>query len=265
MPGMDQTDAPVEEAWRSFLRDRAAGDVRSFVQGYPEERSFYVDVFDLHRFDADLVDRLFSDPDGVLRAGTEVLRAAHDDLGRVNLRLRNLPSQLSLGAVRARHVAKLVSVDGLVETVGPAEASATEAAFVCEACGEAVRTRPRGMELAVPGHCAECGSVGTVALDRDRSTFVDVQRVVLGGADDAAPTMAVFLDDDLVGTVEPGESLRVTGVVRLSPHAGENRFAFYLDGLTVDEQAPGPSEDDRDVDEQLKESIRSRWEFVVGE
>lgn len=262
---MASTDAPVEEAWRSFFRERAAADIRTFVDRYPEERSLYVDVFDLHRFDADLVDRLFSDPDGVLGTGTEVLRAAHDDVDRVNLRLRNLPSQLSLGAVRARHVSKLVSVDGLVEAVGPVEAAAREAAFVCAACGATEHTDPLGMELAAPGHCAACGAAGTVALDRDRSTFVDVQRVVLGGPDDGAPTMAVFLDDDLVDTVRPGESLRVTGVVRLSTRDGENRFAFYLDGLTVDEQAPGPSGDDRDVDEQLKESIRSRWEFVVGE
>jgi len=261
---MASTDAPVGDAWRAFFREEAAADVRSFVSAGPEERSLYVDVFDLHRFDADLVDRLFSDPDGVLRAGAEALRGAHDDVDRVNLRLRNLPSQLSLGAVRARHVSKLVSVDGLVEAVGPVEAAAAEATFVCGACGATERTRPLGMQLAVPGHCTECGATGTVSLDRDRSRFVDVQRVVLGGPDDDQ-SMAVFLDDDLVDTVEPGESLRVTGVVRLSPHEDENRFAFYLDGLTVDEQAPGPSVDDRDVDEQLKESIRSRWEFVVGE
>ena len=262
---MASTDAPVDDAWRSFFRERATADVRAFVDRYPDERSLYVDVFDLHRFDADLVDRLFSDPDGVLEAGTGVLRAAYDDLGRFNLRLRNLPSQLSLGAVRARHVSKIVSVDGLVETVGPVEVSATEAAFVCDACGATEHANPRGMELAVPSHCAECGAAGAVSLDRDRSTFVDVQRVVLGGADEASATMVVFLDDDLVDTVEPGEALRVTGVVRLSPHDGENRFALYLDGLTVDEEAPGPATDDRDVDEQLKESIRSRWEFVVGE
>jgi len=263
---MATSDPSVEAAWRSFFGEHLAAEVRSFVGQYPAERSLYVDVFDLHRHDEGVVERLFEDPDDVLELGTDVLRAAYDDLGPVNLRLRNLPSQLGLGSVRSRHVSKLVSVDGVVDAVGPVEARARKAEFVCDACGAPERDHPRGMELRTPARCDACGTAGSMALDRDRSTFVDVQRVVLRDAEeDSSHTMAVFLDDDLVDTVKRGESLRVTGVVRLDPRPDENRFRFYVDGLTVDEQSPGPVEDDRDVDEQLKASIRSRWEFVVGE
>lgn len=264
---MPPTRPSVEAAWRSFFEDHHAEAVEAFVRRYPEERSLYVDVFDLHRFDPGFVESLFAEPADVLRRGADALAGGHDRLGRVNLRLRNLPSQLGLGHVRARHVSKLVSVEGVVDGAGPVEARAAEAAFVCDACGGVRRDRPNGIELPAPSRCPDCESTGTLELDRGRSTFVDLQRVDLGeagdGDDAAGRTMAVYLDDDLVGTVAVGERLRVTGIVGLESRSDGNRFSFYLDGVAVDEQRPGRPDDDVDAPRQLKESIRERWESVV--
>lgn len=263
---MTSPDGSLAERWRRFFEEAIGDDVRAFVEAYPEDRSLYVDVFDLHRWDDGFVDSLFASPDRSLRVGAETLRGAHESLGRVNLRLRNLPSQLSLGAVRVRHRAKLISVDGEVDAVGPIEAAASVAAFSCAACGETTAHRQRGIELAEPLACEACGELGTMELDRDRSRFVDVQRVVLTpGSGDDDRTMPIYLDDDLVETVDVGESLRVTGIVRLDPRPGENRFRLYLDGLTVEEQtAAGALEEAVEVDEAVKDTIRARWGDVVG-
>jgi len=261
----------VDARWRSFFGEHVANDVRSFVRQYPAERSLYVDVFDLHRFDADFVEALFADPDDVLERGVETLRAAHETVGRANLRLTNLPSQLGLRSVRARHVSKLVTVAGVVKTVDSVGAAVVEAVYVCPACGETTRVRPRGVELPDPDRCDACETPDSPVLDDDRSTFVDVQRVELAepdGATNWAGTprrIDVYLDDDLVDTVEPPDSLLVTGVVRLSQRGAENRFSYYLDALTVEQQRAGRPAEAVDVPERLKESIRSRWEFVVGE
>lgn len=257
----------IDAAWRSFFGSRADA-VSAFVRRYPEERSFYVDVVELHRHDQDFVGRLFAEPTVVLRRGSAILREDNEPLGRVNLRLRNHPSLLPIRSVRSRHLTKLVTVEGTVDAVGPVEARAEEAAFVCEVCGAERRERPREVGLSAPTRCPECAMTGTLDLDHDRSTFVDVQRVTLrettdGPSAEPARTMDVALDDDLVGTVSVDEHLRVTGVVRLDRRGEANRFAFSLDGVAVDEQRPGRSASDEDVPERLKESIRARWESVV--
>lgn len=261
---------PDEVRWRSFFEGPAADSVRAFVEGYPAARSLYVDIIDLHRFDADFLEDIFADPDAVLRHGAETLRLLHDGLDRVNVRLRNLPSQLSLRNVRARHLGKLVTIDGIVRSVDPVAAAASEALFVCPSCGWERRVRPRGVELPVPGRCGECSSPETLVLDHEQSTFVDVQRVELAEPDDRVSWAGtprhiyVYVDDDLVDTVGPPDALLVTGVVRLDGREGTNRLDYYVDALTVEERRAGVQPDDVDVPERLKQSIRSRWEFVVG-
>lgn len=266
---MPPTDSSTDAAWRSFFENRLAEEIETFVRRYPEERSLYVDVYELHGHDPDFVEWLFDDPAAVLRRGADVLRDDHEQLGRVNLRLRNHPSLLGIGRVRSRHLTKLVTVEGIVDAVGPVEARAEEAAFVCEVCGGGRRERPIEVGLSAPTRCPECALTDTLALEHDRSTFVDVQRVTLRetteSRDSSGParSMDVSLDDDLVGTVSVGDHLRVTGVVRLDRRGDENRFAFSMDGVAVEEQRPGRTATSEDVPERLKESIRERWESAV--
>lgn len=264
--------APEEARWRSFFDGPAAAAVEAFVERYPEERSLYVDVIDLHRFDPDLLAALLANPDDVLRRGAETLRLLHDDVDRVNVRLWNLPSQLSLRSVRSRHVGALVTVEGIVRAVDAAAAATTEAVFVCPTCGWERRIHPRGVELPDPGRCGACTSPDSLVIDRDQSTFVDVQRVALAEPEDVrdwagtARRIDVYLWDDLVEAVGPPDSLLVTGVVRIDRLGDANRFDYYLDALAVRERRAGGGSADVDVDasERVKESIRSRWEFVVG-
>lgn len=256
----------IDEAWRSYFADDG-GAVRSLVQDYPERRSIAVDVIDLHGHDEALVEALFDDPDDVLRRGADVLRSAHEEFGRLNIRLENVPSQLALGAIRARHVGALVTAEGAVESVEPVVAAVAEGVFTCRACGARRRSPVVGLELSVPDRCSACEGIGTLELDREASALVDVQRVTLAepdaGDEAVGRTMDVWIDDDLVGTVAADERIRVTGVVRLDRRGDANRFDFYLDGLAVDEQRPGRPLEDADAPERLKASIRTSWEAVV--
>ena len=181
---MAPTESSIDAAWRSFFESERAGSVAAVVSRYPEERSVYVDVVDLHGHDPAFVESLFAEPATVLRRGAEVLREDNDALGRVNLRLRNHPSLIGIRSVRARHLGKLVTVEGAVDAVGPVEARVEEAAFVCDVCGGERREHPREVGLSAPARCPECALTDTMALEHDRATFVDVQRVTLREPDD---------------------------------------------------------------------------------
>lgn len=254
----------IDEAWRSYFEGRTDA-VRALVGNYPQRRSITVDVIDLHGHDETLVEALFDDPDDVLQRGATVLRSAHEELGRLNIRLENVPSQLAPDAIRARHAGTLVTVEGAVESVGPVVAAIAEGVFACRTCGARRRSPVAGLELSSPDRCVECDAAGTLELDREASALVDVQQVTLVGSesDDDGRRMAVWIDDDLVDTVASDERIRATGVMRLDRRGEANRFDFYLDGLAVDEQHPGRPIEEADAPERLKASIRTSWEAVV--
>lgn len=253
----------VDDAWQSFFETRAAEAVDDLLAAYPEQRSLAVDVIELHRHDPALVEALFDDPDPILRRGVDVLRSAHDALGRFNLRLANVPSQLALSGIRTRHAGTLVTAEGRVESVGPPQAAVAEAVLDCAACGGRFREPVYGLALSTPARCPDCAAGDAISLDLDGSTLVDVQRLDLVEADEGR-SMALWVDDDLVGSVAAGERIRATGIVRLERRGAANRFDFYLSGLAVDEQRPGRPGATGEVPDRLKATIQSRWEDAIG-
>lgn len=264
---MAGTSAEQRERWREILTDGYAEEISQLVALYPEDRSLYVDVLDLHDFDADFTSELLSNPDRLLRLGSAALRELEDDLGPVNVRLTNHPGLLAIEKLRVRHVDEIVTVEGAATTVDDIQARIDVAGYECEACGETVRTRSRGHQLGEPLRCDACGESGTMRLRRARSRFVDVQRVELESIKPMAEpvTIDTYLDDDLVGDVDHGEEVVMTGVLRLAETAAPNQFDFYLDGITVEESRGLRPDEDRDAVEGIQDMISERWEFAVGQ
>lgn len=255
----------VAERWREFFRGQYHEAVAELASTYPDERSLYVDVLDLHEFDASFASALLSNPDRLLRLGSAVLRDLEDDLGRVNVRLTNHPGLLPIGRLRTRHAGEIVTVEGAITAVGEVQARIDLARFECAACGATATTRTTGRRLPDPLRCEECGAHGTMSLRPGQSRHVDVQRVTIEGAgpDDAPHGLEAFLDDDLVDAVRPGEEVVLTGVLRLAATDEPNRFDFYLDGITVEESRPVDPDAVGDAADDIQSLIRERWQFAV--
>jgi len=255
--------APDDDRWRAFYREQCADAVSALAAAYPGERSLYVDVLDLYDFDQELAGDLFSNPDEVLDRARATLRGLHEPFGRVNVRLVNHPGLLAIGALRTRHVGELVTVEGTASEVDGVQAGLATAVYACGACGGATPVRPEGSRHEPPLRCAECGDPGALVLRPGRSEYVDRQRVVIEGEgpDGAVRRLDVSLDDDLVEAIRPGETVVVTGVLRLEPTDHASRYAFHLDGLSVEAAREG--DDNRDADDAIQALIESRWQFVV--
>lgn len=262
----DGTD--LRDQWGRFYRAKSEADIRRLIEEYPQDRSLYVDVLDLYEFDESFTRGLFSDPDRYLRAGADTLRDLHDSFNRVNVRLTNHPGLLGIDGLRSRHVSELVTVEGVVAGVGEIQSSVTDAVYECERCGHRVHHGPR-YRLSAPGGCTECGADGSVVLDHERSTFVDVQRVDLQTPPDSRPdeddpaSIEAVVDDDLVATARPGDRLLATGVVRLERESDANRFDFSLDVISLDEEPGEGRLETDDVSTELREAIASRWELLT--
>ena len=256
--------ANLQESWLSFVQSHRGDEIENIVEEYPNERSLHVDVLDLHQQAPQFAKALFSDPDRVLTRASAALAGSHDAIDRINIRLDNHPGLLPLSNIRARHIGELVTLEGFVESVGPVNARAARAAFVCRSCDAKIRTQTVGLELRPPDACRDCGSRGTFEFRPDKSTYEDYQRISLREPsesfvddNDDLRRIDVYLDDDMVGTVESSAKVLATGIIRLQRPNNTNEFVHYLDANTVSDE-PGNFPDEGEAD-GLQDVIESRW------
>lgn len=267
---MARNRSELQDTWRTYFREVCSDDVRQLAADYPEERSLYVDILDLYEFDDEFTKSLFSAPDRFLRAGADTLSSLADGFERVNVRLTNNPGLLGIDGLRSRHVSELVTVEGVTAAVDGIQSAVSEAVYECPDCGESVRRQPRGL-LADPDGCTACGFQGSLELRQDRSTFVDVQRIELerpaDGRSERVGTVSIdaLVDDDLVGSVRPDERVLVTGIVRLERRSAPNRFDFYLDVVSLDEEPGEVQRPASDASSDLQRAIQSRWELLTNQ
>ncbi|MHA2231557.1 MAG: ATP-binding protein, partial [Candidatus Hodarchaeales archaeon] len=153
--------------------------------------------------------------------------------------------------VRAEHIARLVSIDGIVTRATEIKPLLTQAWFQClaEACGhEFVRRQEEGRynpPVACPN--PECNRKGPFKLLVERSTFVDWQRITLQEKPEDLPAgqmpqnFSSVLRDDLVDVVRPGDRVLVTGVLRSHPERMLKRgqlatYTRVLEGVACEKE-----------------------------
>lgn len=271
-------------AWRRFFERELRTEVQALARAYPAERSLAVDAIDLHAFDPQLADQLFTAPDAALSAAEAALRDLNSDFERVRIRPENYPGLCSVRSLRSNRRSELIAVEGIVTSSHSIRSKVAIAVFTCASCGERMARRPRGLEVRTPSECLGCGTTGAPSFDDRASTFVDVQRVVLS---DPAPeasaggsmpwSVDVCLADDLVESVGTGDSAIVTGILRIDGDPPVNRFDFLVQALGLDtdvalgstpepvqdESTDPDAADDGVAGNDLKRVLESHWRDAV--
>ncbi len=229
-PGVDIS---MVSKWEAFFQGTDyVHKVREVADLYPEERSVNVVYSDLDRFDADLAVYLLDHPDLCLLAGKQALKnLMHQEMrtADINLRLISLPrdSRVEIRDLRAKHVGKLVSVEGLVRKATEVRPKITDALFQCLRCGHVIKESQEGLFFKEPMECYKeqdgCGrSAGSTKfkLLTEESRFVDTQKVEVqespeglrGGAQ--PERLTGYLEDDAAGSVSPGDRVILNGILR---------------------------------------------------
>ncbi|ABL77904.1 minichromosome maintenance protein MCM [Thermofilum pendens] len=197
--------------------------------------SLVIDFDDLLLFDKELADILLERPhdflDAASKAIMEVLKIENPDyakeVGYVHARIRRPPEivHLKIRNIRARHLGRLVAVEGIVTKISPVKQELVEGVFKCKTCGTEL-TVPQGPEgLTKPTTCPVCSengvkSAGFVLLP-EKSKFVDLQKFVLQEKPEELPpgqlprSIEVLVREDLVDVVRPGDRATVVGFLRM--------------------------------------------------
>ena len=221
------------EKFESFYTDALREKINKLLTDYPTQKSLLVDFEDLEKYDRELADILVKQPDTLINAAElalvqsqeVVFKNAHPEVAfEPHVRFFNLPdSGLLIQDISSRNIRELISVKGVVTKRGPILHKVKVAVYKCQMC-DATTKVPMTKNAQVPQVCSECKR-RALKLEEEDSYFVDVQKAeaqellerLTGGA--PAATITLWMEDDLVNKVTPGDTIEITGVMRLIPPA----------------------------------------------
>jgi replicative DNA helicase Mcm len=190
--------------WENFFRDYYKDQIEELALAYPEKRSLEVDYKDIDLRDITLAELVLDQP---VSAFVTAERAFRQVYVHVDLRL-----------------SKFVAVQGLIKKVTEVRPKLEDAAFRCNLCGCVFKHAQDDLTLEEPEVCPEeeggCGRSGKFRVVSELSRFVDHQKVEIqetpeglrGGAQ--PERLSVYVEDDLVGVLTPGDRVILNVVLR---------------------------------------------------
>jgi len=236
-------DDSLVAQWRSFFEEQCKSEIETVALAYPEKRSVLVDYWLIDEHEPKLAELLLNQPYKAIHNAEEALKtidvAAEQKLV-LHFRVKNIPdtSKLLIRKIRANHLGKLAAVEGLVKKRTEVRPKLVIAAFQCQKCGAVIKIEQDEDILKEPSECYEdqggCGRVSSFKLSTTLSSFIDSQKIEVqenpeglrGGAQ--PERISVYLEDDLVGEIAPGDRVVVNGVLHsMARHRGTFRLTSF--------------------------------------
>jgi replicative DNA helicase Mcm len=268
-------DNEVLAGWDDILgRDRYRLMMSEVANSYPDKRSMAVSYRDIDSYNTDLAMFFLENPDRCLRKGQEAVRNAMppgwDPKDEINLRITDLPkdAKIDIRHIRAKHLGKLVAVEGLVRKATTVRPRMTYALFRCSRCGAEIWEKQAGMLMREPTICTNpdgsCNKQATRFLLEDKeSVYIDTQKIEIqespeglrGGAQ--PERMTGFVEDDISGVITAGNRVTLNGIIRSAEKPDRDKstvFEIFMDVLSV--EFAQHEYDEIQITEEDEETIR---------
>ena len=199
-----------------YLKKDIGKDIRS------GKSVIYISFSELASFSPALSELLISSPEQAL----QILEVALEESGLIQkprVRLKEVPDSLTekIRNLRAKHLNKLVQVEGIVRQASEVRPQVVNARFECPSCGTIISVLQTESRFREPSRCS-CGRRGQFKLISKE--MVDAQRLVIEESPDNLSggeqprRISVFLREDLVEPkmeekTTPGARIRVIGIL----------------------------------------------------
>ena len=203
----------IQNDWEEFFRNYYNAGIMD-----SRKKSALVDFQEIDFRYPDLGEAILNFPDDALRSGEMVLKDFYE---MERLRVFNIKdsSKFEIRDIRAENMDKFYAFEGLIKKVSIPKPKIKMARFKCSNCGEENDLEQFEIELNYPTACKSCGKK-KFALDRKHSTYIDIQNIEIeeigeylrGG--ESPQSILVYLRDDLVGKLKPGDRIILNGVLR---------------------------------------------------
>ncbi len=226
MPDKPAVDEGLKKEFDEFYSSVLKKEVNKLVMNYPAQKSLNIEYPLLEKFNSDLADALIRKPDEVIEAAKEALIDMSASMPGMefdpHVRFFELPNKsLLVQDISSKHIEKLIAVRGVVTKRTEVMHKVRIAVYKCQMCDAEFKI-PVLKKTAPPQVCASCKR-RTLALQEEDSYFVDIQKAeiqdllerITGGA--PAARIALFMEDDYVNAITPGDNIEITGVMRIIP------------------------------------------------
>jgi replicative DNA helicase Mcm len=248
-------DESLTASWQGFFEDQCKAEIETVATGYPEKRSLFLDYWEIDKVDPKLAELILHQPYKALFNAEEALKridvSAEQKL-QLHFRVKNIPEsqRLLIRKIRANRLGTFIAIEGLVKKITEVRPKLQVAAFQCQKCGAVIRIEQDEDILKEPSECYEdqggCGRVSSFKLSTTLSSFIDSQKIEVqenpeglrGGAQ--PERLSVYLEDDLVGNVAPGDRVIVNGILHsMARHRGSFRLTSFdktMDAVSIESQ-----------------------------
>ncbi len=204
---------------------------KDIVSGIKDDKNVaFLNFQNLAEFSAKISESLILQPEEIL----QVLELALEESTLVTaprLRLLALPESYSekIRNLRAKHLNKLLQVEGIVRQASEVRPQVINAKFECPACGTHISVLQIESRFREPSRCS-CGRKGTFKLlSKD---MVDAQRIVIEESPESLiggeqpRRISVFLKEDLVDPkmeerTTPGSRVKAIGILKEIPRLSQ--------------------------------------------
>jgi len=240
-------ESPFTEKFREFFESTYKKNIERLVEKYPDERSLNVEFSDLEKFDFKLADDLIDRPDFLIEAAETAVKQIDipsldiDDFSP-HIRFCGLPKdkETLLRTIGSRHIGKMIRVEGVIKQITDVLPKLKMGTWQCNRCGNIYHVPQKKSIISQPAFC-ECKHKDFTLVHED-SDFVDYQKIQIQEplesmrGSEQPTSIDVFVSDDLVNKVAPGDKIQITGIIRLNPpKPGKLVFGRFIETVHLAE------------------------------
>jgi len=213
----------IQNEWKKFLNLHYKKERGDLEREFPHSRSLYIDYRRLERFKTTIADSLLVNPGDVINDVKDTLishfQFTESDRQRINVRFINLPRKVAIRNIRADHINKFITIEGILRKITEVRPRIIDAVFRCATCGTDLHESQRFGKFSEPEMCPKCDKKTKMELIPSRSRFIDSQKLRIqespeglrGG--EQPQSIDVDVVDDLTGRVAPGDRVIVNGIL----------------------------------------------------
>ena len=243
----DAVISAIKSRFDEFLEMYYREEIDDIIVAFPEKRSLAIDIADLAKFDPNMASELVNNPDVVVRAANESLKAKlsdvqlgiHEPHARFYGLTINNPLVQDVGS---SYISKLIALDGLIVKRSEISPRVRIGVYECTFCG--ARQTVQADKDPVPEICRECKRKSLKQVPEE-SQFINLQKIAIQDPLEKlrgnTPTwqLEVWLEDDLVNTVIPGDRIELTGVLRIRPRKNQrgkteqNLYTMFVESVSI--------------------------------
>ncbi len=255
----------LKNKFTEFFNTYYLEQINDMYVSYPKKRSVLMDIKDLEKFDAEIATDLITKPDTIMPIANGALSSMNPNTEAtepVYARFHSLESeQLLIQDVGSQNIGKLLTIDSLVVKRSEITPKVHMGVYKCAFCNTVLKIRIDSDN--VPDTCPQCKRRSLRQIN-DESEFINLQRLAvqdpLERLKGSTPTwqLEVWLEDDLVNTVIPGDRVDVTGILRIKPRRSskgkedKTLFTMFFDTISIKPKQKEFAEIEISLDEEQK-------------